>query len=93
MNSEDRVPPHGNNLSAYRNAEVSQLETAAAETFVEADRKRMYDRIQALVLRDVPYYTIRWTAVTDLRAAGVEGVKPSIVNSTFWNIADWRFAH
>jgi hypothetical protein len=53
----------------------------------------MYDRIQALVLRDVPYYTIRWTAVTDLRATGVEGVKPSIVNSTFWNIADWRFAH
>jgi peptide/nickel transport system substrate-binding protein len=93
VNSEDRVPPHGNNLSAYRNAEVSQLETAAAETFVEADRKRMYDRIQALVLRDVPYYTIRWTAVTDLRATEVEGVKPSIVNSTFWNIADWRFAH
>ena len=93
VNSEDRIPPHGNNLSAYRNAEVSQLETAAAETFLEADRKRMYDRIQALVLRDVPYYTIRWTAVTDLRAAGVEGVKPSIVNSTFWNIADWRFAH
>jgi peptide/nickel transport system substrate-binding protein len=91
VNSEDRIPPRGNDISAYRNAEVSKLETAAAETFVEAARKRMYDQIQALVLGDVPYYTIRWTAVTDLHAADLEGVQPTIVNSTFWNIADWEF--
>jgi len=91
VNAADRIPPHGNDLAFYRNVEITQLEYAAAGTFVDADRKRMYDRIQAIALRDVPYYTIRWAAVTDMRGTDVDGVKPTIVNSTFWNIADWTF--
>jgi hypothetical protein len=39
----------------------------------------------------VPYYTIRWAAVLDMRGLDVDGVKPTIVNSTFWNIANWQF--
>jgi peptide/nickel transport system substrate-binding protein len=93
VDAADRMPPHGNNLSFYRNAEVTRLEYAAAATFDIAARKRMYDQIQALVLRDVPYYVIRWTAITDMRGTNIDGVKPTIVNSTFWNIADWQMRH
>jgi peptide/nickel transport system substrate-binding protein len=90
VDAADRMPPHGNNLSYYRNAEVTRLEYAAAETFDTAARKRMYDQIQALVLHDVPYYVLRWTAITDMRGTNIQGVKPTVVNSTFWNIADWQ---
>jgi hypothetical protein len=34
---------------------------------------------------------LSWRAVTDVRSVDIEGMKPTIVNSTFWNIADWRF--
>jgi peptide/nickel transport system substrate-binding protein len=91
VNAADRIPPRGNNLSFYTNSEVTKLEYAAAGTFDTAERKRLYDRIQALVLRDVPYYTLRWTAIIDMRSLDLDGVKPTVVNSTFWNIADWHF--
>jgi len=83
----------GNNMSRYRNPELTHLEAAAAQTFVVADRKRMYARIQEIVNRDVPYYTLTWLPVTDVHAAALDGVRPTIVNSTFWNIADWQFRH
>ncbi|MBV8601376.1 MAG: peptide ABC transporter substrate-binding protein, partial [Candidatus Eremiobacteraeota bacterium] len=50
FNGEDRIPPLGNNLSFYRNRELTQLEEAAASTFDERARKRMYDRIQEIEL-------------------------------------------
>jgi hypothetical protein len=34
---------------------------------------------------------IRWSEITDMRDANLIGVKPSVVGSTFWNVADWRF--
>jgi peptide/nickel transport system substrate-binding protein len=93
VNAADRMPPHGNNISFYRNDTVTHLEYAAAETFDTAARKKMYDQIQALVLHDVPYYNLRWTAIIDMRGTNIDGVKPTIVNSTFWNIADWQIHH
>ncbi len=88
-NSADHIPPHGNNLSRYRNAELTQLEAQAAATFVTADRKRLYDRIQEIEVCDLPYYVLRWQAQIDLRGANLQGVKPATTTSTFWNIADW----
>jgi hypothetical protein len=39
----------------------------------------------------LPYYTLRWSEITDMRSARLEGVRPGIVGSTFWNVADWTF--
>jgi len=91
VNEEDRTPPNGNNFAFYRNREISELEERAASTFDVPTRKRLYDRIQEIELRDVPYYVIRWAAITDMRSTHLEGVRPTIVGSTFWNIADWQF--
>jgi len=88
-NSIDHIPPHGNNLSRYRNIEITRLEAQAASTFVTAERKRLYDRIQEIELRDLPYYVIRWQALIDMRKPDLTGVRPATVTSTFWNIADW----
>jgi peptide/nickel transport system substrate-binding protein len=91
-NSADRMPPHGNNLSFYANAELTRLEDEAASTPVIAQRKARYDRIQAIELRELPYYVIRWAELTDMRSTALHGVRPPIVNSTFWNVADWTLS-
>ena len=91
VNAQYRVPPEGNNISFYRNAELTRLEEAAAGTFDDAKRKRLYDEIQVIELRELPYYVIRWAAITDMRNASLQNVRPPIAGSTFWNIADWYF--
>jgi peptide/nickel transport system substrate-binding protein len=91
VNRQNELPPAGNNLSFYRNAELSALEDSAAGTYNFAARKRLYDRIQEIVRRDVPYYTLNWLPLTDVRRVDLDGVKPPIVNSTFWNIATWQY--
>ena len=91
INTIDSIPPHGNNLAFWSNAEVTKLETEGASTFVTADRKKIYDRIQEIEVRELPYYVLRWSAITDMRDANLDGVKPSVIGSTFWNIADWSF--
>ncbi|MBV8583484.1 MAG: peptide ABC transporter substrate-binding protein, partial [Candidatus Eremiobacteraeota bacterium] len=91
VNASYRVPPEGNNISFYRNAELTRLEEDAASTFDIATRKRLYDRIQEIELRELPYYNIRWSEITDMRSTSLEGVHPPVAGSTFWNIADWQF--
>ena len=91
MNEEDRVPPGGNNISFYRNHELTELEERAASTFDIPTRKRLYDRIQEIELRELPYYVIRWVAITDMRSSSLQGVRPAVAGSTFWNVADWQF--
>jgi hypothetical protein len=34
---------------------------------------------------------IRWSEITDMRSADLEGVRPPLIGSTFWNVADWKF--
>ena len=91
FNSEESIPPRGNNLAFYRSPEVTRLENEAASTFDVRTRKRLYDRIQTIVLHDVPYYSMRWAAVTDMRAVDLRGCRPPITGSTFWNVPDWDF--
>jgi len=91
VNSADFIPPHGNNLSFYANAELTRLENEAAATPVIAQRKALYDRIQVIELRELPYYVIRWSEITDMRSADLDGVRPPVIGSTFWNVADWTF--
>jgi peptide/nickel transport system substrate-binding protein len=91
INSADFIPPHGNNLAFYANAELTRLENEAAATPVIAKRKALYDRIQEIELRELPYYTLRWSELTDMRSADLNGVRPPLIGSTFWNVADWTF--
>lgn len=91
VNDAEHMPPHGQNLSFYRNAEMSRLEFEAASTPVFAKRKALYDRIQEIEFSELPYYVLRWSEITDIRSANLIGVKPPVVGSTFWNVADWTF--
>ncbi len=91
-NAADHIPPHGNNLSFFESAELTRLENAAAATNVLGDRKALYDRIQEIEIRELPYYVLRWAEILDMRSTTLRGVKPPVVNSTFWNIADWSLA-
>jgi ABC-type transport system substrate-binding protein len=91
VNSAGEIPPHGNNLSFYANAELTRLENAAASTPVFAKRKALYDRIQTIELAELPYYVLRWSEITDVHSADLIGVRPPLIGSTFWNVADWTF--
>jgi peptide/nickel transport system substrate-binding protein len=91
FNSADFMPPHGDNLSFYADAELTRLEDEAASTPVFAQRKALYDRIQVIELRELPYYVLRWAEITDMRSVNLNGVRPPLVGSTFWNVADWTF--
>ncbi|MBV8151784.1 MAG: hypothetical protein JOY59_09515, partial [Candidatus Eremiobacteraeota bacterium] len=90
FNHEDRIPPKGNNISFFRSAELSRLEDEGASTYDVAKRKRIYDRAQEIELRDLPYYVIRWAQNTDVRSTALRGLRPTVVSSNFWNIADWE---
>ncbi len=92
FNTELGLPPNGNNISFYRSKEMDRLEDEAAGTFDTAKRKRLYDEIQELEVRDLPYYTIRWEAGKNMRSVDLRGFRPAVVGSNFWNIADWRLA-
>ena len=69
--------------------EVGECSNAKRPGSGEAERKRLYDRIQEIELRDLPYFVLRWQALIDLRSTALHGVKPAPSTSTFWNVADW----
>ena len=91
FNTKLGLPPSGNNIAFYRSKEMDGLEDQAAGMFDFAKRKPLYDKIQELEVRDLPYYTIRWEASKNMRAVDLAGFRPVIVASNFWNIADWYF--
>jgi peptide/nickel transport system substrate-binding protein len=88
-----RIPAKGgsgSNYVQYENPEIDELCAKGVATIAQADRKPIYDRIQEILLEDLPfapvfaYQTI--IGVKD-RVHGYE-VNPYVtVNS--WNTADW----
>jgi peptide/nickel transport system substrate-binding protein len=88
----DQIPPHGNNTSFYRNAEVSRLEKAAVATFDERRRHAIYDRIQRILIRDVPIYTLLWIPIVAAFNPDLQGPSPTPTLNSFWNISRWSYA-
>jgi peptide/nickel transport system substrate-binding protein len=86
-----KIPPGGSNFSFYRNPEVGRLQEAALVTYDVAARKRLYDRIQKILIADVPEYTLNWMAEIDITADRLHGFRPVPVGSDFWNAAEWTF--
>lgn len=91
-NGADAIPPSGQNLSFFRNTEITRLEDEGASTYDLAKRKRIYDRIQEIELKDLPYYVLRWNEIISMHSVKLNGVRPSSTESTFWNVAKWWLA-
>lgn len=82
------VPPAGNNVSRYCSPEMDALQRAALSTFDRAERKKIYARIESLLLQDAPaaflyYQRLRYAHVSSLQNFTPNGV------SEGWNAQEW----
>jgi peptide/nickel transport system substrate-binding protein len=84
------VPPHGQNYSRYRNAEMDAAQAAGLTSFDRAARKRAYARSQELLARDVPVVFVFWPKNIDASDARLHGFAPNPVTPA-WNAQDWSF--
>jgi len=84
------VPPHGQNYSRYRNADMDAAQAAGLTSFDPAVRRRAYARSQELLARDVPVVFVFWPMNIDASDARLRGFAPNAVTPV-WNAQDWSF--
>lgn len=84
------IPPAGQNTSFYANPEVGRLQAQAVRTFDERRRHALYNRIQAIIVRDVPIYTLLWVPIIAAFNDDLHGVSVSPAGPAFWNVTTWR---
>ena len=87
----DQVPPAGNNVDYYRNAEIGRLQRDGLASFDLTKRRAAYRGIGRILIAEVPEYVLNF--LPEIAAANVDlqGVRPVPIGSDLWNIADWRF--
>jgi len=76
------------NFIGYKNAEVDELLEKGRRTFDEAERKRIYDRLQVVLAEDQPYtflYVPEATPIVSARFHGIEEAPAGIS----WNFPFW----
>ncbi len=85
----DEVPPQGNNVSRYCSAKLDAAERLALSTFDRAVRKRAYDEIQLILMRDAPAAFIWDLPQRSGRVTALENFEPNGI-SEGWNAQDWQ---
>lgn len=83
------LPPKGLNVSFYADPEVGRLQKAGLRTLDERARHAAYDRIQEIIIRDVPIYTLLWVPLIAGFNAKLHGVAMSPNGVSTWNIDTW----
>ena len=83
----------GSNYTQYSNAEVDRLlEAGVSEPNVDA-RKKIYDRVQEILLDEVPFAPQGATRQGHLKRKNLQGVKVnSYVTDITWNVQDWAWS-
>ncbi len=56
--SQEALPPEGQNRGYYVNPEVDRLLVQARSTFDQAQRKQLYQQVQQILARDLPYVSL-----------------------------------
>ncbi len=85
------IPPGGQNLAFWRNAQVDALEQQGTLLYDKAARRPIYDTIQKIVAREVPYITMRWWTTIAVHDARLHGLRPPPIGSLYWNVQDWTY--
>lgn len=83
------VPPVGNNVTRYENAQMDAAQRVALGTFDRATRKRAYATIESLLVRDVPGAFIGYRSLAYAYVPELQNFKPNGI-SEGWNAYDWR---
>ena len=87
----NRLPPIGQNVSFFRNADIGDWEEAALQSYDPLVRLPYYLKIQHVLIDQVPEYVLDWLPEITAYNEDLKGVRPVPVGSDLWNIADWKF--
>ncbi len=87
----DRLPPAGQNVTFYQNAEIGAWQQAALTSYDVPTRRALYFKIQHVLIEQVPEYVLDWLPEITAVNVDLKGVRPVPVGSDLWNIADWSF--
>jgi peptide/nickel transport system substrate-binding protein len=85
----DAIPPNGQNSIRFCNAEVDAQERIAMIHYDRPTRKKAYDRIQEILVDQVPALTMWFARRYDIVSDDVKNYKPAHAVSTFWNT--WEY--
>ena len=89
----DGLPPKGRNYTYYADPEVGRLQEAALRTFDMRERRNDYFKIQTILIRDVPFYTLLWVPFVEAYDSDLHGIVPLHGGtSVFWNVAAWSLS-
>lgn len=88
--SSNQWPPDGQNGMFYKNARVDELAEAGTTELDVKKRKAIYDEVQAITIKELPYIcTFYWTNL-DATWGNIGGFKPNGCNvGNFWNCYEW----
>jgi peptide/nickel transport system substrate-binding protein len=83
-------PPNGRNWSGYCSPEMEALQLAARRTYDDAQRRAIYAKIEALIVRDVPMVFMSHPRLRVVRNVDLRRPAPNAV-TLWWNVAAWSF--
>lgn len=83
------APPNGWNVYHYCNPAVDRAEVVARGAYDLPTRKAAYDRIQAAITDELPFYVLWFVRQRDLANSDMLGYRPARSMSAFWNPWEW----
>ncbi len=84
-----RLPPYGVNFTGLQDAQIGRLQQQGAHVYERAERKPFYVQMQHREHELVPFQTIVWRANIEALNSDVEGFRPAVAVSDFWNAWEW----
>jgi peptide/nickel transport system substrate-binding protein len=85
----DQMPPNGQNVSHFCNAELDEQERIALSSNDRAVRKRAYDRIQAIAADQVPAILNWYVDRISIENTDLKNYRPAHAVTSFWNPWEW----
>lgn len=86
----DQFPPAGQNTNYWCNPEVDRAEAIALSSNDRAVRKQAYDRIQELMLEDLPFIPQWFVRRIDVFNTDLKNYRPAHAVTSFWNPWEWE---
>jgi len=86
------VPPQGRNWTRFADPALGRLQLEGLRTLDPAARRRVYARIDALLVANDPFDTIYWVPSIIGYNVDARGLRPIPGATLFWNVNEWRFA-
>jgi peptide/nickel transport system substrate-binding protein len=83
------APPRGWNIYHYCNPALDRAEEIALSSYDRGVRKAAYDRIQRVLVEDVPFYVLWFDRDQDVANTDFRGYRPGTTSSSFWNVWEW----